>query len=166
VEVLIEAFLGAVFRVHNCIWVAVSPPGTGYCGQLCAKIVAEGVGWRTSYPSYSDQAIPAAVASGLAQPVLPRFQTLAQGITRFKAFAGMKPSLRPARPSEAPVCWNGCTIEQYASAHHMQPVIDKISLCRDSLVEFMSIQVRLSEQIPYPHLRCLLRPHLRPNDRY
>ena len=163
-EVLIEAFLGAVFRVHNCIWVAVSPPGTGYCGQLCAKILAEGVGQRDSS---SDQAIPAAVASGLAQPVLPRFQTLAQGITRFKAFAGMKPSLRPANPKDkSSVCWNGCTIEQYASAHHMKTVIDKISLCRDSFVGFMKTKVRLSEQIPYPHLRCLLRPHLRPNDRY
>lgn len=163
-EVLIEGFLGAVFRARSCIWIAFSPPGTGYCGQLCAKILAEGVGQRDSS---SDQAIPAAVASGLAQPVLPRAKTIGRGIARFEAVAGMRPSLRPANPKDkSSVCWNGCTIEQYASAHHMQTVIDKISLCRDSFVGFMKTKVRLSEQIPYPHLRCLLRPRLRPNDRY
>lgn len=145
VEVVIEAYLGAALRAHNCLWIALSVPGTGFCGQLSSKVLAEYIGWVRA--SYDDSAFPAAVSSGLAQPVLPRL-LCAQGISRFKAVAGREPSwepsLRPSKPdARHPLRWNGCTIQHYASAHNMLPVIEKLTRCRDSFLTFMKQEVRL-----------------------
>ena len=141
VEVLIEGYLEAALCAHNCIWMAVSAPGTGFCGQLCAKLLAEYIHWVGA--SYSDSAFPAAASSGLAQPVLPRLARN-DGIERFQAVAGKRPSLRPASPKTASpsVLWNSCTIEQYVSAHDMRPVVNELTKCRDSFVQFMEEQVR------------------------
>ena len=101
VEVLIEGYLEAALCAHNCIWMAVSAPGTGFCGQLCAKLLAEYIHWVGA--SYSDSAFPAAASSGLAQPVLPRLRKSMPAM-------GIAPGFSPKKGGIAPgISWGGST---------------------------------------------------------
>ena len=104
---------------------------------------------------YIDTEFPKAVATGLAQPVLPR-SSMEHGKARFRAVARserwrLQPTLRPAKPGVAGA-WNGYTIEQFGHAHHMQPVIDELERTLRSFVSFMDDKVRLRERTPCPHL--------------
>jgi hypothetical protein len=101
---------------------------------------------------YIDREFPKAVATGLAQPVLPR-SSIEHGKARFGAVARSEPTLRPATPKPgAAGAWNGYTIEQFGHAHHMQPVIDELERTLRSFVSFMDDKVRLRERTPCPHL--------------
>lgn len=147
VEVLIEGYLGAALRSHNCIWMSVSSPGTGYCGQLAAKILFEYVKWVRA--SYDDGLLPSAVVSGFAQPTLPRLEGPKRD-AHFLAVVQKNPSLRPQRAVDVSgsARWNGYTIEQYASAHHLQEVVDKLSECEASFETFMKDNARRRQTNP------------------
>ena len=144
-EALIEGFMAAHFSEKNIIWMAFSPPGTGFCGQLVANILFEAKDWWRS--EYGERQLPAAVATGIATPFFPRIAQEASQNRCFEMISHPVPSpkWRPKRPEGGDnVAWNGYTITQYSGSHDVTALIEAFVGVRKSLVAF-------SEEKGRPH---------------
>ena len=149
VEALIEGFLAAAFRQKNVIWMAFSPPGTGFCGQLVANILFQANSWSQS--AYAERHLPAAVANGIATPILPRISKIDSQNRCFETISCPVPSpkWRPQRPVDGDneASWNGYTISQYSASHDVTALIEAFVGARKSLMAFMKEKVR-----PHAHM--------------
>lgn len=147
-----EGYLGAIFEKCNCVWMAFSPPGTGFCGQLSANTLHQ---WaQRNQSSGVLDAFPAAIASGCVVPALPRIQTRTQQAACFAAvfedFQGDLPEWRYApqsisknqmrlTPTEVADWATYCslTIKQYVSAHDLTNLVESFTATKQLLVSFM-----------------------------